>query len=116
MTGLRGAGKHGHRDELTDQFGYDVKAAMHVLRLLYEGIDLMRNGRITFPRPEKEMLLKVRTGGWSQDRIVQHAQRLFQEFEQATQESSLPETVDRKRVSKLISNVYEESWRARGIV
>src|SRR6266516_1165693 len=61
-----GAGKKGQRHELIGAHGYDIKAAMHVIRLLNEGIELMRSGTITLPRPEKELLITIRTGqyGW----------------------------------------------------
>lgn len=36
MTGRKGRGKKGQRPEIEAKFGYDVKAAMHTLRLLYE--------------------------------------------------------------------------------
>jgi hypothetical protein len=39
-----GAGKKGQRHELIGAHGYDIKAAMHVIRLLNEGIELMRSG------------------------------------------------------------------------
>jgi len=48
-----GTGKKGQRHELIGVHGYDIKAAMHVIRLLNEGIELMRSGTITLPRPEK---------------------------------------------------------------
>jgi len=116
MLGARGRGKHGQRNELAEQFGYDVKAAMHALRLLLEGIEVMRHATITFPRPEKATLLEVRTGKWSQDRVIQEAQRLFAELERATRESKLPATIDRAAVSRLISQVYLESWRSRSLL
>ena len=34
---------------------------MHVIRLLNEGIELMRSGTVTQPRPEKELLITIRT-------------------------------------------------------
>lgn len=38
-----GVGKKGQRHELIGAHGYDIKAAMHVIRLLNEGIELMRS-------------------------------------------------------------------------
>jgi predicted nucleotidyltransferase len=51
-----GTGKKGQRHELIGVHGCDIKAAMHVIRLLNEGIELMRSGTITLPRPDKELL------------------------------------------------------------
>jgi predicted nucleotidyltransferase len=62
LTGVRGRGKKGQRPELETEFGYDTKAGMHSVRLLYEAIELMRTGRITFPRPEKDLLINIRGG------------------------------------------------------
>ncbi|SRR5216684_369621 len=42
MTGRKGRGKKGQRPELEVKYGYDVKAAMHALRLLYECKELVR--------------------------------------------------------------------------
>jgi uncharacterized protein len=50
LQGL-GTGKKGQRHELIGAHGYDIKAAMYVIRLLNEGIELMRSGVITLPRP-----------------------------------------------------------------
>ena len=73
-----GTGKKGQRHELIGVHGYDIKAAMHVIRLLNEGIDLMRSGTITLPRPEKELLITIRTGQYgSLERVLTLANTLF---------------------------------------
>jgi uncharacterized protein len=112
MQGLRGAGKHGQRPEIIDKFGYDTKAATHTLRLLYEGIELMKEHCVTLPRPprERELLLEIRRGEWSQDRVIRHAGRLHRNLEESSARSSLPETVDRTTVSNLVSELYIANW------
>jgi predicted nucleotidyltransferase len=111
LQGL-GTGKKGQRHELIDAHGYDVKAAMHVVRLLNEGIELMRTGTITMPRPEKELLIRIRTGQYgSLDRVLELANSLFLDLEQAQADSSLPETVDRTGISRLMTATYLRYWR-----
>jgi hypothetical protein len=57
---------------------------MHVIRLLSEGIELMRSGTITLPRPEKELLITIRTGQYgSLGRVLTLANTLFPELEPA---------------------------------
>src|SRR5438445_8449019 len=56
-----GAGKKGQRHELIGAHGYDIKAAMHVIRLLNEGIELMRSAITTLPRPEKDWTITMLT-------------------------------------------------------
>ena len=112
MVGERGTGKHGQRDELVIKFGYDTKSAMHTCRILLEGIDLMRHGWISFPRPEaqREWLLAIRRGEWSMDRVLVESKRLFVEMKDAMAQSKLPEEVQRKAVDKFLAEQYLQSW------
>jgi predicted nucleotidyltransferase len=112
MTGKLGRGKKGQRPELEEKYGYDVKAGMHVLRLLYECQELVSTGKITLPRPERDLLIRARTGKFTMEKILAMAQRLFAECEEATRHSPLPEKVDRAAVSKLLANAYREAWDA----
>jgi len=109
-----GTGKKGQRHELIGEHGYDVKAAMHVIRLLGEGIELMEAATITLPRPEKDLLVTIRTGRYgSLERVLQLAQAMFAELEQAEAKSKLPEGVDRGAVSRLVSEIYLREWSGK---
>jgi predicted nucleotidyltransferase len=110
MTGSKGRGKKGQRPEIEEEFGYDVKAAMHTLRLLYECKELLSEGRITLPRPEREFLVRVRTGKYSMDKVVAMAQKLFAECEEAARSSTLPERVDRAAISRILTDSYRRAW------
>lgn len=112
MTGRKGRGKKGQRPELEEKYGYDVKAGMHTLRLLYECKELLLEGTITMPRPERDFLIRVRTGRYSMDKVVSTAQKLFVECEEAVKSSVLPEKVDRSAVSRLLTNSYRDAWAA----
>ena len=110
MTGSKGRGKKGQRPEIEEKFGYDVKAAMHTLRLLYECKELLSDGRITLPRPEREFLVRVRTGKYPMENVVAMADKLFAECEEAARSSSLPERVDRGAISRILTDSYRRAW------
>jgi len=110
LTGEKGAGKKGQRPEYIGKYGYDTKAAMHGLRLLYECLELMAHKRITLPRPEKELLIEVRSGEWPLERVLAHAKKLAKEVEEAVAHSPLPEKVDRHAISELVAQVHQEFW------
>lgn len=112
MTGHKGRGKKGQRPEIESKYGYDVKAGMHTLRLLYECFELVSMGTITLPRPERELLIKVRTGQYSLDNVVRMARDLSIECEKAAESSHLPEKVNRQAVSQLIADCYKRAWAA----
>jgi len=112
MTGRKGRGTKGQRPEIEAKYGYDVKAGMHTLRLLYECKELLSEGTIILPRPERDFLIRVRTGKYSMDKVVAMAQKLFAECEKAAKSSLLPERVDRAAISRLLTDSYRKSWDA----
>lgn len=111
LTGRKGRGKKGQRPELEEKYGYDVKAAMHGLRLLYECEEILRRGTITLPRPERDLLIRVRTGKYSLEKVVDMADRLLAECAEAESKSTLPARVDRHAVSKVLAECYLRSWK-----
>lgn len=113
MAGTKGRGKKGQRPEIEEKFGYDVKAAMHTLRLLNECKELLSEGTITLPRPERDFLIRVRTGKYSMDKVVAMAHKLFAECEEAAKSSPLPEQVDRAAISRLLTDSYRKAWDSR---
>lgn len=113
LLGTRGRGKKGQRPELEQKFGYDVKAGMHAMRLLGECIELMQTGHITLPRPNREVLIKVRTGAWSLDLLSSQVNFLFQELAEAEATSRLPEQADRERLSRVITTMYRRHWEIK---
>jgi predicted nucleotidyltransferase len=113
LTGEKGAGKKGQRPEYIGKYGYDTKAAMHGLRLLYECLELMRQKAITLPRPEKDLLIEVRSGEWTLEQVLAHAKKLTAEVEAAITNSPLPENVDREAISKVVAQVHLEFWKHR---
>jgi predicted nucleotidyltransferase len=111
LTGAKGRGKKGTRPEIEDKHGYDAKAAMHTLRLLYECKELVSTGNLTFPRPECEFLIRVRTGKFALESVLQIAEELVAECKDAGEkESALPAAIDVDAVSRLIAACYRESW------
>jgi uncharacterized protein len=114
VTGMKGHGKKGQRPEIEQKYGYDVKAAMHVLRLLHECKELLSTATITFPRPERKLLIRVRTGKYSMKEVLAFADDLFGECEKAANASSLPDRVEREAVSRLIADSYRKAWALSG--
>jgi uncharacterized protein len=109
LLGLRGQ-KNINRDHLVDLYGYDTKYAMHIIRLLSEAKELMLEGKITYPRPEVELLKDIRRGKYKLTEIHQMGEQLNNEVLKAAETSSLPEKVDRAAISKLIADVHLEFY------
>lgn len=116
LDGSKGKGKHGQRPELEHAFGYDTKAAMHLMRLLFEAEEYMNEHTITYPRPEKDLLIDIRQGAWGWDKLFAEYYFMEKKVQEAMERSTLPEHVDREAVSDLITHVYLYHWFGGGIL
>ena len=103
-------GKHGQRPELQEKFGFDTKAAMHMIRLLFEAEEYMNTGKITYPRPEKDLLIAIRLGDYKLDWIFAKYEEMVKRVEGAMASSKLPDQVDREAISELITRCYIHHW------
>ncbi len=70
FRGVRG-GRHTNRPELIEQYGYDTKYAMHMIRLGWQGIEFLTTGTIQAPIEPKQRqeLLDIRTGKYTFEEI-----------------------------------------------
>jgi hypothetical protein len=110
LMGLRGQ-KDVNRPILEQLYGYDTKYAMHIVRLMSEARELMQTGRITYPRPEVELLKDIRRGKFKLNDVVQMANDIQAEAIEAQKTAALPEKVDRAKVSELIADIHLEFYR-----
>jgi len=102
--------KDTNRPFLEAQYGYDTKYAMHVIRLLGEGKELMETGKITLPRPNAAFLREIREGKVKLYEIEKLADSLMNEARVAQAASSLPDTPDRKEISRRLASIYRRIW------
>jgi len=103
--------KNVSRPFLEQQFGYDTKYAMHIIRLLGEAVELMRDGHITLPRPNASELREIREGKVKLYEIEKLSDSLMREAKDAQEKSGLPDTPDRKEISRRVACAYLERWR-----
>jgi predicted nucleotidyltransferase len=71
--------------------GYDSKNLMHTLRLLEQGLEIAREGRITLPRPNADWLKTVKEGAYDYEDLLNIAETKHLEMEAAFEASPLPE-------------------------
>lgn len=89
------------RKALMEKHGHDAKNSAHLIRLLRMGIEFLKTGELVVERPDAEELIAIKRGGWSLERTVREAQKLFAEAEEAYRESTLPEQPDRDGAEQL---------------
>ena len=90
------------------KFGYDTKHASHLLRLMYEGEEILTTGKLTFPRPEAKFLLDVRNGALTFDELLKLVENYDNLFEELYDKSKLPKSPDRVKVDELCIELVKE--------
>ncbi len=62
------------RSELEEEFGYDTKHAMHLVRLLRMGEEILSGEGVIVKRPDADELLSIRAGSWGYEKLVKYAE------------------------------------------
>ncbi len=88
--------------------GYDGKNLMHCFRLLEMGIDAAKYGKLIVERPDKDWLLMVRAGEFEYDDLLAAAEIKLKEFEEAIDNSDLPNSLDRDLINDILIELRNE--------
>jgi hypothetical protein len=79
------------RKTLVEKYGFDVKNAVHLIRLLKMGIEFLTEGTLYVERTlDASQLLAIKNGQWTLEQVKAEAEKLFKLCEEAYIRSSLP--------------------------
>jgi len=95
-----------------DAGGADWKALYHAVRIVDEGIDLFRDGEITFPCQNRDYLMQIRSGELKLDAVLDHFDEKLEILMGIGDKSPLADAPDRLWIDDFVSEVYEEIVRA----
>jgi len=111
LVGERGQ-KRIKRDDLVEKYGYDTKYAAHMLRLGYQGIELLSTGRLVLPMEggNRNYLIAVRGGDVPLEQVLTKAGVLERQMKDLEDSSPLPTMPDRGAVESFLISVYTEIW------
>lgn len=112
MLSREGKGRDVTRPELVAKYGFDCKYGAHMIRLGFQGRELMTTGRITLPMPEaeREYVREIRQGHVSMRECLHNAELLEKQIGEAAQTSPLPEQPGYARVDRWMNGAYLRMW------
>ncbi len=97
------------RAQLEARHGYDTKHAMHLVRLLRMGLEILRTGRVAVWREDRSELLAIRGGAWSYHQLVERAEALHTAVRSAEGHSPLPPAPDDALLNRLCADLVERT-------
>jgi uncharacterized protein len=114
LLGERGQ-KRVKRPELEDAHGFDTKYAMHMLRLGYQGRELLETGRLSLPMREEERrrVFAVRKGEVAFNDVLTEIGELERRLEDLLETSPLPPLPDYDRVNAFLVEAYRSAWQVQ---
>ena len=99
----------GKRRETIEQFGYDVKFAYHVVRLLGQCEQILLEQDLDLRR-NREQLKAIRRGDVSQAELESWAASKENQLEQAYHDSKLADAADQEQIRQLLLNCLEAHY------
>jgi predicted nucleotidyltransferase len=111
ILGERGQ-KKVNRPELEAQHGFDTKYAMHVLRLGFQGVELMSTGRLTLPMAETDRAFAyaTRRGEVPLQDVLTRAGELERQIKDLLDDGPLAAEPDVALVEAWMLGVYLHEW------
>lgn len=97
-------------------YGYDVKYAYHLVRLLLECIDLLSSGDIHWEKNAPE-LKEIRAGRYTKEEVVQRSEDLMKQCEVEAARTQLPNRIRENDIKTLLIDCLEHHYGSlKGIV
>lgn len=97
------------RAELERVHGYDTKHAMHLIRLMRMGLEVLKAGDFRVRRDDAQELSAIRDGALSFDELLEQADSLRAQMQTAAGLASLPNDIDQTFVDELLQRIIAAS-------
>ena len=90
---------------------YDAKNMMHTFRLLNMAEEIAREGMVNVRRHDRDFLLKIRSGAFSYEELVEVANEKIIQIEDLYERSSLPEEPDVAKAEEILVEIRERMYQ-----
>ena len=94
------------RYEMVQKFGFDVKFAYHIVRLLNEVEEILIEGDLDLER-NREQLKSIRRGEWKQEQIIDYFETKEKSLEELYAKSTLPHSPNEERIKTILLECLE---------
>lgn len=100
---------YGHRAQMAERNeGIDWKAVSHAVRIASQAKELLLTGNVIFPRPDRELLIKIKTGQVPYEEVNQLIEMGLESINISSAQSKLREEPDYEWCEEFIYKVYKK--------
>lgn len=90
---------------------YDAKNMMHTFRLLNMAEEIAKEGKVNVRRHDREFLLKIRSGVFSYEELVELANEKVFQIEELYEKSDLPEQPNLEKAEEVLIEIREMLYK-----
>ncbi|MGZ8924285.1 MAG: DNA polymerase beta superfamily protein [Nitrososphaeraceae archaeon] len=98
------------RSQLEEQFGFDTKHALHLVRLLRLGVEALDTGVVNVKRADAKELIEIREGKWSYEELIDYSNKMKEKMDKLYKTTQLRRTPNIKLAAKLILDIQDSIW------
>lgn len=109
LAKIRAKNPQGKRVELVEKYGYDVKFAYHVVRILGEGEQILLTQDLDIEQ-NREQLKSIRRGEWSLEELEEWAKTKEKQMEAAYASSTLRWGPDEQAIRQVLVDCLEHHY------
>ncbi len=106
---MRNKSHKGKRKKDVEKFGFDLKYAYHIVRLLNFVEQILIEGDLTLDR-NREQLKAIRRGEWTLEQVESYFTQKEKSLEDVYNKSTLPWGPDEKEIKKILLYCLEEYY------
>lgn len=104
--------RNADRLKMEEEFFFDGKHAMHLVRLLRMGTEILRDGVVLVKRSDADELLSIRNGKWTYEQIIDYVDDMDKQVREVWyKKTTLPKKPNIKFAAKLLMEVQDLVWR-----
>lgn len=101
----------GKRKATIEQYGYDIKAAYHLYRLMSEALEMAETGTLTLEDDHRSQVMRnIRAGEYTLDEFQLGMRVLEDKFKDAETKSTLPDSVDWNELNYLLWTTLDKAY------
>lgn len=111
ISRLKNRQREGNRLELINKFGYDVKDASHIVRLIVELKQILFEGDLDL-KANSKMILGVKNGNWAKEEVISFFEQQMKFLDDIIEEGNVhvPYSPDQKKIKSLLEWCLEENY------